>query len=258
MTERDEYPWKLNRTIAIAAPVPLVYEMITTPEYWARWWGAGSRIVAEPGGEVLIRYPNGIEVVGQVVDIRPDARLAFTYGYASGAPVPPGGSIVEIALESDGEGTRLRLTHAFRDETPRDQHDPGWRFQLSIFTNTVLDHLHAGAGERVDAWFAAWAESDPDERRRQFSSMVTPDVVFHDRFSALQGLDDLLAHVSAARKFMPGVCMTRRGPVRHCQGEALADWRAAADGQPRGEGTDLFAFAPDGRIRRVTGFWSTA
>jgi len=46
MTERDEYPWKLNRTIAIAAPVPLVYEMITTPEYWARWWGAGSRIVA--------------------------------------------------------------------------------------------------------------------------------------------------------------------------------------------------------------------
>jgi len=29
MTERDEFIWKLTRTIAIAAPVPLVYEMIT-------------------------------------------------------------------------------------------------------------------------------------------------------------------------------------------------------------------------------------
>ena len=77
-----------------------------------------------------------------------------------------------------------------------------------------------------------------------------------DRFSLLDGLDDVMAHIAASQRFMPGVTLTRVGDVRHCQGTVLADWTAAgADGQPRGRGTNVFTFAPDGRIASVTGFW---
>jgi hypothetical protein len=54
---------------------------------------------------------------------------------------------------------------------------------------------------------------------------------------------------------MPGITLRRKGEVRHCQGEVLADWTAAgADGQERLSGTSLFVFRPDGRIESVTGF----
>jgi hypothetical protein len=231
--------------------------MLTTTADWARWWGAGSRIVAEPGGEVSIRHANGVEVSGQVVEIRPGTFLSFTYGYASG-PIPPGGSLVEIALAPRGTATRLHLRHHFSEQAARDEHVQGWRFQLSLFVNVVLDRVHAEAATRVDAWFEAWAEPDETDRRRRFETLVSDAVVFRDRFSALAGREDLLAHVTAAQQFMPGVRMTRQGPVRQCQGTALVEWTAEAGGQPRGAGTTVFVFAGDGRMTQVVGFWASA
>jgi len=82
-------------------------------------------------------------------------------------------------------------------------------------------------------------------------------VVFRDRFSNVEGFDDLSAHLSAAQRFMPGLRLTRNGAVRQCQGVALADWIArSADGQERGRGTNVFVFNADGRIESVTGLWA--
>jgi hypothetical protein len=73
------------------------------------------------------------------------------------------------------------------------------------------------------------------------------------------GVEDLRPHLAAVHKFMPGMRLTRNGAVRHCQSLVLADWVAhASDGQERGRGTNVFAFAPDGRIQAVTGFWNPA
>jgi hypothetical protein len=86
--------------------------------------------------------------------------------------------------------------------------------------------------------------------------VAAADVRFRDRFSLVDGLGDLLPHLAAARRFMPGLRLERTGDVRHCQGTALADWRAlTADGQERGRGTNVFTFDSDGRIAAVTGFW---
>src|SRR4051794_39389683 len=81
----------------------------------AAWWGAGSTIDARPGGQLRIRYPDGTEAQGEVVAVRPPQEIVFTYGYASGTPMPPGGSTVTIRLERATDGTRLHLTHAFAD-----------------------------------------------------------------------------------------------------------------------------------------------
>ena len=84
MTAIAPLPYQLDRVITIEAPPESVFSFFTDPNRWARWWGAGSTIDARPGGQVLIRHANGIEVVGEVLSIDPPTRIAFTYGFAIG------------------------------------------------------------------------------------------------------------------------------------------------------------------------------
>lgn len=37
---------------------------------------------------MYIRYPNGVETPGKVLEVRHAELLVFTYGYASGNPIP--------------------------------------------------------------------------------------------------------------------------------------------------------------------------
>ena len=94
----------------------------------------------------------------------------------------------------------------------------GWRFQLSVFATTIADRLQAGAGDTVDAWFAAWSNPDGPTRDASVERIASTDVRFRDRYSLVQGHEDLLAHLAAVHRFMPGLRITREGAVRHCQG----------------------------------------
>ena len=243
-------PHTLDRSITIQAAPDTVFRFFQDNERFARWWGAGSTIDPRPGGRVYIRHPNGIETVGEVIEIAPPRRIVFTYGYATGKPIPAGASLVTITLTAVAGGTRLDLRHDFADASIRDQHVQGWRFQLSVFANVVADENFAGAPAIVDRWFEAWADTDAARREAAFAELASRNITFRDRYSMLEGLDDLLPHVAAAQRFMPGVRMTRAGDVRHCQGMVVADWSA---GQM--SGTNVFQLGPDGRIAAVTGFW---
>jgi uncharacterized protein YndB with AHSA1/START domain len=247
---------RLDRTILIRASAETVFAFFTDNERWATWWGAGSTIDPRPGGAIAIRYPNGAEALGAVIEIVPPERLVFSFGFPAGKPVSTDGSRVTIRLSAVPRGTELTLTHEFADAAVRDEFVQGWRHQLALFANAVMDRQHAGAPAIIDGWFAAWAEVGAAARRRAFERVVSPDVVFRDRYSLVAGLDDLSAHVGAVHRFMPGVAVARAGDPRHCQGQALADWTARSDdGQPRGGGTNLFEFDATGRIASVTGFW---
>jgi hypothetical protein len=71
----------------------------------------------------------------------------------------------------------------------------------------------------------------------------------------LDGLPDLVAHIGASLRFMPGITLHRKGNVRHCQGLVLTDWIAKdSSGTERTTGTSVFVFNPDQRIDSVTGF----
>ena len=246
---------KLDRTIVIEAPPDGVFRYFTDSARWASWWGAGSTIDARPGGRVEIRYPEGTVAQGEVLEVSPPDRIVFTYGYTSGKPIGPGGSRVTIQLQADPAGTLLKLIHEFDEASVRDEHVQGWRYQMAVFANAVADEIHSGAAAVADGWFAAWAIKDDVARKQSFERIITPDARFRDRFSLLNGLADLVAHSGAAQRFMPGVVMTRKGDVRHCQGTVLADWIATgADGRELMSGTNVFNMGPDGRIRDATGF----
>jgi uncharacterized protein YndB with AHSA1/START domain len=165
----------------IQARREIVFGFFTESARWASWWGAGSTIDARPGGRVVIRYPDATEAWGEVTEIVVPERIAFTYGYASGHPIPPGGSRVTIRLEAENSHTRLHLRHAFDD-----------------------------------------SERDAAVREATLVRVVAPVVRFRDRFSLIDGIADLIVHLDAAQRFMPGIRLQHRihsvasAPPRPC------------------------------------------
>jgi uncharacterized protein YndB with AHSA1/START domain len=251
-------PHRLDRTLLIRAHREIVFAYFTESPRWAAWWGAGSTIEAHAGGRMYIRHPNGVEASGEVLQVQPPERIVFTYGYESGVPIPPGGSRVTVRLDAHPAGTLLHLAHEFADVNARDEHVQGWRFQLSQFSNLVANEAAAGTEALVDRWFEAWNEPEAGPRDQQLASLAATGIRVNDRYSCLEGIDDLQAHMAAVHRFMPGLRMKRHGAVRHCQWQVLADWTATGkEGQPRGGGTTLFLLDCDGRIASVTAFWTT-
>ncbi|HYK41430.1 MAG TPA: SRPBCC domain-containing protein, partial [Thermoanaerobaculia bacterium] len=171
MAEMSEF---LDREITICARRETVFRYFTDSARFAKWWGEGSRIDPRPGGAVLIRYPNAVEVTGEVVEIDPPRRIVFTYTYAGKTPAD--GTLVTITLDEAPAGTVLKLRHAFSSAKIRDLHVQGWRYQLALFSKTVADEEQSSAPERIDAFLRSWGEPDAAARRALVESCVTRDI----------------------------------------------------------------------------------
>jgi uncharacterized protein YndB with AHSA1/START domain len=249
----------LVRTVLISATRATVFRYFTDEKRFADWWGAGSSIEGRPGGKVRIRYPNGVAVSGEVLEVTADERVVFTYGYDDpGKPIPPGGSRVSVTLEDRPGGTLLTLRHEFAEAATRDAHVAGWGYQLALFANVAAREQHAGLAALVDRYFAVWNEPDASRRAEGLRAVATDDVVFKDAFGCVAGREDLLAHVAAVQIHMPGARLSRDGEPRQCQGTAIVDWvTTSAEGQARGRGSNVFTLSPSGLIAGVVGFWNS-
>jgi uncharacterized protein YndB with AHSA1/START domain len=250
-------PHALDRDVLIRAQRATVFRYFTDTARFAAWWGTGSEIDPRPGGAVLIRYPNGVEAGGEVLEIAPERRIVFTYGYRDPAkPIAWGASRVTIALEDRADGTLVRLRHEFTEAGALDQHVPGWWYQLAVFAHVVANEQHAGVLAHADAWFAAWTTDDAAERERQLAACTTPGVEFRDAHGCVRGQGELLAHIAAVRRHFPGVALVRAGEPRQAHGCALVGWELRkGDGAAVARGTNVFDLAPDGRIQRAVGIW---
>ena len=121
----------VHREIRIDAAPSTVFEFLTDPAKMVRWMGTEAVLSPRPGGAYGVNI-NGYErVSGEVIEIVPDRRLVFTWGWEGGAlPVAPGESTVEISLEPDGKGTLLRLTHRDLPPDMHTFHRLGWDYYL--------------------------------------------------------------------------------------------------------------------------------
>lgn len=114
----------------IGAPPSVVYGYLTESAKWARWQGDSADIEPVPGGRFRMHVPNGAVAEGRFVELVPNRRVVFTWGWDGHPTVPPGSSTVSIELIADGEGTLVRLVHSGVPAADRSIHVIGWEHYL--------------------------------------------------------------------------------------------------------------------------------
>jgi len=124
----------LIKEIFIDAPPEVVFQFLTDPVKMVRWMGIAAEVDPRPGG-VYRLDPNGRDVIlGKYLEVIPNHRVVFTWGWekpSEGMPAVPAGSTrVEIDLQAEGDGTRVRLTHSELPPAARDRHELGWGHYL--------------------------------------------------------------------------------------------------------------------------------
>lgn len=134
----------------VAAPPSTVYAYLTVAEHWARWQGTEAALDARPGGIFRIRMGTGDTARGEYVELVPDRKVVFSWGWIDRPGIPPGSTIVEINLEPAQEGTLVRLTHRQLPRDEADLHATGWRHYLGR-----LGHVAAGRDPGPDGGPAA-------------------------------------------------------------------------------------------------------
>jgi uncharacterized protein YndB with AHSA1/START domain len=232
-----------------------VFRFFTDSAHWARWWGAGSRIDARPGGEMLICYPGGSTAQGTVERVEPPDRIVFTFGYdRPNTPIAPRGSRVTITLTEVPGGTRVVLRHEVATDAIRGEHVAGWRYHMAVFGDVVTRELAETATSTIDRYLRVWSETDAAARGAVLAEVCGEGVVYRDKFGNTSGRDDLNEHIAAVQRHMPS-SLERDGEPRVTLGMALVDWNAVKDGATVARGTSVVELDPDGRIARVTGFW---
>ncbi len=97
-----------QRTL-IRAPAEAIFPKLTTAAGLDAWFTRGACLDQRPGGEIVFRWENfGADRVtlsdpGQVLELEPSRRFAFTWG-----AVWP--TRVDLVLEPDPEGTVVTVT----------------------------------------------------------------------------------------------------------------------------------------------------
>jgi uncharacterized protein YndB with AHSA1/START domain len=245
--------------LSIAARPETIFRYFTDPARFARWMGDGSTLRAAPGGRLRIGYPTGQVAGGRVVAIEPDRRIVFTWGYeGEEQAVPAGSSTVEITLEPEPDGTRVRLRHTgLPPGEPPLAHLAGWRHALATLAYTgSADQLAPVLAERVDDWLAAWNEPDPAERAALLGRCLADGGRFRDPTAAVDGAGPLADHIGMVQRMAGGTRLVGRGALEPCHGLVRFGWAAVGPGEVVvATGTNVAGADLDGRFRWVTGFW---
>jgi uncharacterized protein YndB with AHSA1/START domain len=131
----------LVKEIYIEAPPEVVFSFLTDPAKMIRWMGISAELDPRPGG-IYRLDPNGGDIVlGKYLEVVPNSRVVFTWGFERHAhDVSPGSTIVEIDLTAEGSGTRLRLTHRELPPDAREKHEFGWSHYLPRLKSISAGH----------------------------------------------------------------------------------------------------------------------
>ena len=114
-------------TVSIDATPEIVFSHLVERDKMLRWMGVRVELDPTPGGSFTIEMNDEITARGAYVEVVPNERVVFTWGWVGNEFVPPGSSTVAIDIEPDGEGTHLTLTHSgLPDEAAYVQHGEGW------------------------------------------------------------------------------------------------------------------------------------
>jgi uncharacterized protein YndB with AHSA1/START domain len=86
---------------------------------------------ARPGGVYKIQVGGDHPALGEFVEVVPDEKIVFTFGWNEpGHPIPAGSTNVAITLIPEGDETLVRLVHSGLPDDAITDHEQGWQHFL--------------------------------------------------------------------------------------------------------------------------------
>jgi len=116
--------------LLIDAPRETVFSYSTDPAKMARWMGIEHRLDPVPGGTFRVDMNGRNVATGNFVEVRPPARVVFTWGWEASDELPPGSSTVEVDLAAEGAKTVLHFVHRDLSAVQAERHAEGWNHFL--------------------------------------------------------------------------------------------------------------------------------
>jgi hypothetical protein len=120
----------------------------------------------------------------------------------------------------------------------------------------MTDTISSDTDTLVDTYFAMWRTTDAQQRADLVGKAFTEDGRHVDQHADATGHADLAEMIAGVHAGFPGFHMARTSRIDRFGDQLRFAWElTAADGSPIVAGIDIAEVAPDGRLRRVTGFW---
>jgi uncharacterized protein YndB with AHSA1/START domain len=117
----------VDQRVHVDAPPDVVYRLLTDPLGFVTWMAPEAEIEPRPGGTISWRHENGDRCAGVFVELVPDRRVVFTYGWdRPDVGIPPGSTTVHIELRPTRTGTEVHLVHRGLPEPMVEPHTGGW------------------------------------------------------------------------------------------------------------------------------------
>jgi uncharacterized protein YndB with AHSA1/START domain len=127
-----------SHEVTIAAPIDVVWAHLTSADGLVRWLGPDAAADPVRGGVLRWTHPDGATVVGRFLELVPQRRVVFSYGWEDGRMgVPPESTTVEIDLVEQDGATTVRLVHHGLPPAAVDDHEPGWAYFLGVLRDTL-------------------------------------------------------------------------------------------------------------------------
>lgn len=122
---------ELMREVVMDASPSTIFPFLTDPAEHVRWMGTEARLDPRAGGEYRVLCQGTHPAVGEFVEVVPDRKVVFTFGWDEpDHPIPARSTEVEITLTPDGDKTRVRLVHRGLPEDAVGDHTQGWDHYL--------------------------------------------------------------------------------------------------------------------------------
>jgi len=122
---------ELTREVVMDASPSTIFPFLTDPSEHVKWMGSEAELDPRAGGIYRVLAQGKHPGVGEFVEVVPDRKVVFTFGWDEpDHPIPAGSTEVEITLTPDGDKTRVRLVHRGLPDEAVGDHTQGWDHYL--------------------------------------------------------------------------------------------------------------------------------
>jgi uncharacterized protein YndB with AHSA1/START domain len=129
---------ELTREVMIVASPATIFPFLVDPEQHLRWMGTEAKLDPRAGGDYSVLVGGRHPGVGEFIEVVPDERVVFTFGWDEpGHPIPAGSTQIEITLIPEGDKTLVRLVHSGLPDDAVSDHTGGWDHYLERLAAAV-------------------------------------------------------------------------------------------------------------------------